>query len=175
MRRTRSPTATARTYDPDLLVEKGQTKPRNKFCERHLVPLLKRDDPATRKLAQDLLLEYYQTAQRDPRIGMFKPQTATKVRAGQGPQGMDTVLAQVRAGAMSIDPYCGRGPASSGWWSPGGCSIGAEAKGSPEGEAAPLVTFRGGAIEATDLVRTGTTVIAKAGTARSMTSSTSGS
>ena len=68
----------ARSYDPDLLVERGQTKPRNNFCQRHLVPMLKVDDPVARTLAQDLMLLYFREAQRDPSIGMFKPQSATK-------------------------------------------------------------------------------------------------
>ncbi len=69
---------TAKTFDPDLLVEKGQTKPRNRFCLQQLVPLLKKDDPQTRTLAQQLLLLYFREGQRDPSIGMFKPQSATK-------------------------------------------------------------------------------------------------
>ena len=68
----------ARTYDPDLLVEKGQKKPRNLFCKRYLVPLLKREDPKARKLAQKVLLLFFREAQRDPSIGMFTPESATK-------------------------------------------------------------------------------------------------
>ena len=54
----------ARTFDPDLLERVGQRRPRLDFARRHLVPLVKEDDPIARKLANDLLLRTSRRATR---------------------------------------------------------------------------------------------------------------
>ncbi|MFV1959262.1 MAG: hypothetical protein ACC662_07600 [Planctomycetota bacterium] len=71
----------ARSYDPDLLVEKGQRHPRRDFCRRHVLPLLKKDDAQTRVLADELLRQLFrQAAGKELAIKLFRPRTATKVQ-----------------------------------------------------------------------------------------------
>jgi hypothetical protein len=68
----------ARTFDPDLATEKsGGRTPRKEFARRKVAPLIKADDAVSRKLANDLLIQWFGRPS-DPDILGFDPRTASR-------------------------------------------------------------------------------------------------
>jgi hypothetical protein len=73
----------AMRFDPDLMKNRGKSKPRADWCRLRVTKLLTNRDKYTRQFAHNLLVTYFKTHKSDPEVVTYDALNGTKSQWGK--------------------------------------------------------------------------------------------